>query len=93
MGAWVGTSDTLYAFAASAVTGGLIAIGMVLWKRSWHRHWLQFWTISNEIMQVRDPVALSAIARERKPTMLLLPYGIPLAIGSIAYFIWAGMLL
>ncbi len=93
VGAWVGAGDTLYAFAATAVAGGLIAVGMVLWRRSWQRHWQQFWKISNEIMQVRDPVALAASAHQRKPTMLLLPYGIPIAIGSIAYFCWAGMLL
>ena len=27
-----------------------------------------------------------------KPKMMLLPYGIPIAIGTIAYFGWAGML-
>jgi len=36
---------------------------------------------------------LSAIAAERKSTMLLLPYGIPIAIGTIAYFLWMGMLI
>ena len=33
------------------------------------------------------------MAAGRKSAMLLLPYGIPIAIGSIAYFVWAGMLL
>ena len=35
---------------------------------------------------------LAAIAAQRKPTMLLLPYGIPIAIGTIGYFVWTGML-
>jgi hypothetical protein len=25
--------------------------------------------------------------------MMLLPYGIPIALGTIAYFIWSGMLM
>jgi prepilin peptidase CpaA len=33
------------------------------------------------------------MAAERKSSMMLLPYGIPIAIGSIAYFAWWGMLL
>jgi prepilin peptidase CpaA len=36
---------------------------------------------------------LSDRAKERKPRMMLLPYGIPIAVGSIAYFAWAGLLM
>jgi prepilin peptidase CpaA len=43
-------------------------------------------------MTIRDPNQLSAIAAERKSSMMLLPYGIPIAIGTIAYFAWTGML-
>jgi prepilin peptidase CpaA len=32
------------------------------------------------------------MAAGRKSSMLLLPYGIPIAVGSIAYFAWWGML-
>ena len=88
----VGYGDTLYAFCVSAVVGGIIAIAMVLWRRDWHHHFHQFWSITNEILEVRDPSKLSAIAAKRKSAMLLLPYGIPIAIGSIAYFVWMGML-
>ena len=92
VGAWVGASVTLYAFCVSAVVGGAIAIAMVLWRRDWYHHLYQFWTITSEILEVRDPNALSTIAAGRKSAMLLLPYGIPIAIGSIAYFVWMGML-
>jgi prepilin peptidase CpaA len=92
VGAWVWPAATLYAFCVSALVGGLIAVAMVLWRRDWHHHFYQFWTITNEIMEVRNPNALSTIAAERKSRMLLLPYGIPIAIGSISYFLWMGML-
>ena len=49
--------------------------------------------ICTEILTIKDPEKLAAIAAERKPTMMLLPYGIPIAIGTIAYFAIAGMLL
>ena len=48
--------------------------------------------ILHEWKTIRNPQKLSEIARERKPSMHLLPYGIPMAIGSIAYFAIAGML-
>jgi prepilin peptidase CpaA len=45
-----------------------------------------------EIVTVRNPETLSAIAAERKSSMKLLPYGIPIAIGTILYFAWMGLL-
>jgi prepilin peptidase CpaA len=91
VGAWMWPSVTFFAFAVSAVVGGVIAVGMIAWTRSWDKHRDQFWLILNEIATVKDPEKLSEIAAERKPRMFLLPYGIPIAIGSIAYFAWHGM--
>jgi len=93
IGAWVWYKDTLYAFAFSAIVGGVIAVLLVLVRRKWGKHQSQFWVICNEILTVRDPKKLAAIAAERKPTMMLLPYGIPIAIGTIVYFAAAGMLI
>ena len=92
VGAWVWGTVTFYAFCASAVIGGLIAIAMVLTRRNWRHHVGQFQTICSEIMIIRDPNQLSTIAADRKSSMLLLPYGIPIALGTIAYFAWTGML-
>jgi len=92
VGAWMYGIHTLYAFSAAAVVGALLAVGMVLCARGWKKHSAQFWVILNEIMVIRNPEALSEIAAKRKPSMLLLPYGIPIAIGSIGYFLWAGLL-
>jgi prepilin peptidase CpaA len=93
VGAWVWGSVTFYAFCVSAVLGGVIAVGMVLSRKGWHKHYAQFFSIYNEITTIRDPEVLATIAAERKPTMMLLPYGIPIAIGTIAYFAWTGMLI
>src|SRR5262245_31199261 len=93
VGAWVWGTTTLYAFAVSAIVGGVIAVIMVLLGRTWTKHQSQFWMIFNEILTVKDPEKLATIAAQRKSSMLLLPYGIPIAIGTIAYFACAGMLL
>lgn len=93
VGAWVWSTVTLYSFCVSAIVGAVIAVAMVVYQRAWSKHQSQFFGILNEIMTIRDPNQLAAIAAERKPTMLLLPYGIPIAIGTIAYFAWTGMLL
>lgn len=92
IGAWVGPTVTLYAFAVSAIVGGVIAVIMVLSQGAWHKHKNQFWSILSEFATVKNPEVLAGIAAERKPRMFLLPYGIPIAIGTIAYFAWSGML-
>jgi prepilin peptidase CpaA len=92
VGAWVYATDTFYAFCVSAVIGGLLAIGMVLWRGDVRKHVAQFQGILWEIFTIRDPNQLSAIAAERKSTMRLLPYGIPITLGTILYFAWTGML-
>ncbi|HEX5104855.1 MAG TPA: A24 family peptidase [Pirellulaceae bacterium] len=92
VGAWVYGIHTAYAFAATAVAGALLAVVMVLIQRGWKKHSAQFMVILNEIMVIRNPEQLSAIAARRKPSMMLLPYGIPIAIGTIGYFLWMGML-
>ncbi|QDU90109.1 Type IV leader peptidase family protein [Pirellulimonas nuda] len=92
IGAWVWTEHTLYAFAASAIVGGVIAVVMVLASKGWDKHQAQFWMILGEIMNNKNPEVLAAIAKERKPRMMLLPYGIPMAIGTIGYFALSGMI-
>jgi prepilin peptidase CpaA len=92
VGAWMWGTVTFYAFCVSAIVGGIIAVGMVVYRRKFQHHRDQFTAIVAEIMTVRDPNQLAAIAAERKPRMMLLPYGIPIAIGTILYFAWSGML-
>jgi len=93
VGAWVWGTVTFYAFCVSAVFGGLIALAMMFYRRKLGHHRAQFFSILNEILTVRNPEQLSTIAAERKSSMMLLPYGIPIAIGTIVYFFWTGMLL
>ncbi len=93
VGAWLGSGTTFYAFCLSTIFGAIIAVGMVLWQKRWAHHKDQFFHIVDEVLTIRDPEKLAAIAAERKPSMLLLPYGIPIAIGSITYFALAGKLI
>jgi prepilin peptidase CpaA len=92
VGAWVHGRHTFYAFCISAVVGAVIAVGMMVYRRALKKHLSQIWMIVGEITTIQSPTELSTIAAERKSSMLLLPYGIPIAIGTIAYFVWMGML-
>ncbi len=91
MGAFVGATVTFYAFVFTVVVGAVMALAMAWWSGKFQHHLGNFFTIWFEWTTIRDPRKLSEIAAARKPTMRLLPYGIPICIGSIAYFFYAGI--
>ncbi len=93
VGAWVHCTITIWAFFLSAIIGGLMAVLMIVLSKSRIKHYYQFFGILNEILAVKNPEKLSEIAAARKHTMQLLPYGIPIAIGTILHFAWIGKLL
>jgi prepilin peptidase CpaA len=93
VGAWIGPVSTGWAFLSTALVGGLIALAMMAASGELGRHLAMTRTIGREVLTVRQPAALSELAARRKPSMLLLPYGIPIAIGTIAYLGWAGFLM
>src|SRR5262245_13665109 len=86
VGAWIYWTHSWYCIIGFAVTGAVLAIFMVVVRGKWKHHYEQFWLILTEIMVIRDPEKLSEIAAKRKPSMMLLPYGIPIAMATIGYF-------
>jgi prepilin peptidase CpaA len=93
IGAWLGPAVTFGSFIATVFVGGAMALAMMSASGRFFAHAGRMCAIGREIIEVRDPVRLSESAAARKPTMTLLPYGIPIAIGSIGYFVSAGLLL
>jgi prepilin peptidase CpaA len=90
--AFVGIEHTLWIFAATAIVGGIMAIGQVVYAGNWRKHVKQAQAIVGEVATVRNADKLFNIAQERKSRMLLLPYGIPMTIAAIGYFAFTGML-
>lgn len=92
VGAWVGPWVLLDAFVSSVFVGAVLALLLVACSGEVRRHWNLLQSIAWEILTVRDPIKLAESAKARKPKMLLLPYGIPIAIGSISAFAWRRLL-
>jgi prepilin peptidase CpaA len=92
LGAWLGPWLTVGAFVSTALAGALMALVMIVYSGAIWRHIGMAHSIVQEVLSVRNPVALSQRAAERKPAMMLLPYAIPIAAGSIAYFAGTGLL-
>jgi prepilin peptidase CpaA len=93
VGAWIGPAFTFWAFLWTAMAGGLMGLAMIAYSREIIKHLAMIHVIGHEILAIRNPEVLAQRAKERKPRMLLLPYAIPIATGSIAYFAWAGILI
>jgi len=90
VGAWLHATQTWHAFCVSAIAGGVIAVGLMVWRRDWKKHWAQFQIIFFEAVTIRDPEALSALAAQRRSSMVLLPYAVPIMLGTVLYLAWSG---
>jgi len=92
IGAWCHCTITFYAFCVSAIVGAILAVIMIVSSGEGRKHYAQFFCILQEIKTIKDPEELAKIATARKTKMRLLPYGIPLAIGTVLYFAWMRLL-
>ena len=92
LGAWIGPGSLWGRFFSTAMVGGAMGLAMMVYSGGVVGHLLSMESIGREILAIRNPTTLAERAAERKPTMLLLPYGIPIAVGTIAYLGWFGFL-
>lgn len=90
VGAWLHATQTLHAFCVFAVLGGLMAVGLVVWRGDWRKHWLQFRVLLFEMATIRNPETLSAMAAQRRSSMVMLPYAVPIMLGTVLYLAWSG---
>lgn len=98
-GAWIGALYglgegfwiVLYGFCLAAVVGGILAIAMMIWHGRWHDYQENTRGILTDLAQVANWHHLSERAAQRKPRMLLLPYGLPLCLGFLGYLAWRGL--
>ena len=95
IGAWLGPMVILEVFVATAIIGAVMAVVMVWMQHDWKRHTTNFLVIIQEWLDMKKlgVSGVAAIAADRKPTMRLLPYGIPICCGAIAVFLYDGLLL
>lgn len=91
-GAWVGMGLITQSFIVIALVGGLMAAVMILVSGRWRHHLRMAGVILGDVLRLRSATGCFDRATERKPTMTLLPYGIPVCIGAIGTFIQQGVL-
>jgi prepilin peptidase CpaA len=87
IGVWFGPAMTLAAFCVGAIVGGVIAAVMILTAgRFWHA-FVNFQTIMAKATRLNTLFSDFGSAKSLSDTSQLLPYGIPLTIGSVIILI------
>ncbi len=83
-GLWI----VLMAFCVAVVVGGFIAAGMILVRGQFRRNLDNTRAILGDLVHAGGVEKIADNAKERKPRMHLLPYGIPLCIGFVGYLVY-----
>jgi prepilin peptidase CpaA len=79
-----------WAFCLAVVVGGVLALVMITIRGQFRRNLANAHEILSDLLTLRTTGQIADRAAARKPTMHLLPYGIPLCIGFISYLIYLG---
>jgi len=95
-GSWIGAFYGLdggaalwiiwWAFAIAVIIGGVLGAIMIVWRGDFQKNMANVREILNDL-QTKSREDAAEAARKRKPQMHLLPYGIPLCMGFVAYLV------
>ncbi len=88
IGAWIGPSLTWWSFVGGAILGGLIAVVMILRERKLSQACANMNAIMIKMSNPAFWFTDYAGAKTFGSTSQLLPYGIPLTIGTIGVLTW-----
>jgi prepilin peptidase CpaA len=83
-GLWI----ILIAFCVAVIVGGFLAAGMIVVRGQLRRNLDNTRAILGDLVHAGGVEKVADNAKERKPRMHLLPYGIPLCIGFIGYLVY-----
>ncbi len=87
LGAWLGPHLVFQAVLAGALAGGLIALGLIVYRRCW---WQASWNLGLLVAKVGSPrTAFSDFgsAQSLSRSTGVLPYAIPLSIGTLVVLV------
>ncbi|MCI0355354.1 MAG: A24 family peptidase [Acidobacteria bacterium] len=83
-GLWI----VLMSFCIGTIVGGIIALAMIALRGQYRRNVDNTREIVGDWFAAGGVGAVADKAAQRKPRLQLLPYGIPLCIGSVGYLLW-----
>lgn len=87
IGAWFGPWMTLVAFCTGAIIGGVIAGVLIVVGRRVADAWMNLGLIMIKMRKLDTALGEFASVRSLGSSTILLPYGIPLSIGSVTVLV------
>jgi len=87
IGAMAGVSNTFVIFILTAVIGGIVALGLVLWKGGLGRVMGNIGFIVRRLARGKAPHAERPELDIEHSSSLSLPYAIPMALGTLLYLL------
>lgn len=95
-GAWVapiygwdaGFEIVLWGWIFGVIVGGVISAIMIWWSGSYKQNAKNLTNIVSDWVNAKGIGEIHDRAMSRKPSLQLLPYGVPLCIGYLAYVAW-----
>jgi len=82
VGAWLGPVMTFYAVLVGALAGGVVALGMIAARRSWFQTMANLGLLMRKVSTVQTAFSEIGSARSFSQSGGVLPYAIPLTIGT-----------
>jgi prepilin peptidase CpaA len=83
MGAWLGPKLTFYAVLAGGLVGGVLAIGMILYLRTWRQAYANLGLIMAKVSSAKTAFSEFGSARTLSQASAVMPYAVPLSIGTV----------
>jgi prepilin peptidase CpaA len=88
LGAWLGPHLVVYLFVYMAISGALIALGLLCWRGTLWSRILQARTSVLNWIICRFHGLAPAAASTSKPKSESIPYGVAMALGMVLLLIW-----
>jgi len=86
LGAWLGPNLVLYLFVYMAISGALIALGLLYWRgKLWSRILQARTSVLNWIICRSHGLAPAAASTPKSESI---PYGVAMALGMLLLIIW-----
>lgn len=89
VGAWLGPWVTFQGFVWTVIIGALMGMTLMIRSRQLKERMLTVGIASRNLMQMKN---LNYGNEENAPETILLPYGVPIAFGFYAYFLFGGLI-
>jgi prepilin peptidase CpaA len=91
LGAWLGPKGVFSVFCYMALAGGIMSLGVLLWKGDLWRFFRKGWaSLTNLILSRGQKIMLESLTPGEDLTEGL-PYGVAIALGMAAYVLWGNL--